>query len=375
MDLLVLESTNDDPVIKSTANKLGLGTTAVKTGDPRGGRANTMSPAGQTLSHTSTNLSTGSAKIVPTTVLNGNDERIMYPFRIKHLGKAHKTDENTYTLYAPSAQNRQDWCEKIIMAKERHAASLHLQNAEPFRLKVMADTAFGYDSSSSYSQKPINVRGTPLDRAIKEVEQMFEHAGPRPQVICKATVNCATAFTDQFAREMVAIGTDYGVYLADAHNPRGWVRAINVAKVTQIAVLEEFSLFLVLADKALIAYHLDVVLPPNGQTDTSKRQPQKLSGARDVGFFATGRMKERSLVFYKKREGLSSTFKVLEPVFQKATEKKGRFSRKATTEFFREFDEFYIPTDCYGINLFHTTLAIQTAKGNMNSPSSCTYKR
>lgn len=54
---------------------------------------------------------------------------------------------------------------------------------------------------------------------------------------------------------------------------------------------------------------------------------------------------------------------VLEPVFQKATEKKSRFARKGTTEFFREFDEFYIPTDCYGINLFHSSLAVHTSKG------------
>jgi len=136
--------------------------------------------------------------------------------------------------------------------------------------------------------------------------------------------------------------------------------------VTQIAVLEDFSLFLVLSDKSLIAYHLDVVIPPPGSSPDAtvkQRPPQKLSGGKDVGFFATGRMKERSLVFYKKREGLSSTFKVLEPVFQKAPEKKSRFSRKGTTGFFQEFDEFYIPTDCYGINLFHSSLSIQTSKG------------
>ena len=127
-------------------------------------------------------------------------------------------------------------------------------------------------------------------------------------------------------------------------------------------MLEDFSLFLVLADKALIAYHLDVVIP-QGQADTKQRQPQKLSGARDVGFFTTGKMNDRTLVFYKKREGLSAIFKVLEPVFQKATEKKSRFGRKGTTEFFREYDDFYIPTDCYGLNLFHSSLAIQTAKG------------
>jgi len=128
-------------------------------------------------------------------------------------------------------------------------------------------------------------------------------------------------------------------------------------------VLEDFSLFLVLADKTLIAYHLDVVIP-SCRTETSKqRQPQKLSGGRDVGFFTTGRMNDRTLVFYKKNKGLSVIFKVLEPVFQKATEKKSRFGRKGTTEFFREYDDFYIPTDCYGVNLFQSSLAIQTSKG------------
>ena len=37
--------------------------------------------------------------------------------------------------------------------------------------------------------------------------------------------------------------------------------------------------------------------------------------------------------------------------------------RKGTTEFFREFDEFYIGTETYAINLFHSSLAIATAKG------------
>lgn len=79
-------------------------------------------------------------------------------------------------------------------------------------------------------------------------------------------------------------------------------------------------------------------------------------------------MKDRTLVFYKKREGISSTFKVLEPVFQKSSEKKSKlFGRSkiggGTTEFFREFDEFYIPAECFTINLFHTYIAVSTAKG------------
>lgn len=131
-------------------------------------------------------------------------------------------------------------------------------------------------------------------------------------------------------------------------------------------MLEQFSLMLLISDKSLVAYHLDAVCPVSGvppSNDSTRRAPQKLSGARDIGFFATGVMKDRTLVFYKKREGLSSTFKVLEPVYQKSTEKKSRIWKSGRTEYFREYDEFYIPTDCFGIDLFHSSLSISTAKG------------
>lgn len=139
-----------------------------------------------------------------------------------------------------------------------------------------------------------------------------------------------------------------------------------IPRVTQIAVLEQFSLMLLISDKSLIAYHLDAVCPVGGvpqSNDSARRAPQKLSGARDIGFFATGVMKDRTLVFYKKRDGISSTFKVLEPVYQKSTEKKSRIWKSGRTEFFREYDEFYIPAECFTINLFHSSLAISTAKG------------
>jgi len=321
MDLLVLESTNDDPVIRNAANRLGIAGPATTAKDTTRGRHNT-STGMPTLSHTNTSSSIGSTATAPGRLVtslpdsNARDDRVLYPFRIKHLGnptRVQKTDDNTYILYAPSAANRKDWCDKIILAKEKHAASLHAQNAEPFRLNVIADCAFGYDSAAAAAQpKPIKVHGTPLDRAISEVEKRYDGL-PKPPPICKVSVNCASAFTAQYGREMVAIGTDYGVFTAEANNPRGWTRSVNAVKVTQIAVIEEFSLFLVLADKALIAYHLDVVVPPPGAaagSATKQKAPQKLSGAKDVGFFATGRMKDRTLVFYKKREGLSSTFKV-----------------------------------------------------------------
>lgn len=233
MDLLVLESCNDDPVVKSSMKGIGAVTTvttkAPTSSDPRHNRAiSNQGPGPGTLSQTNTNSSiasvatTASGKsIATTTALEApRDEKTMYPFRIKHLGR------DVYTLYAPSAQNRQDWCDKILEAKTKHAASLFTQNAEPFRLRVMADTAFAYDALAGGPRGAI-IRGTPLDRAIREVEATFENAGTRPGPICRAAVNCATAFIQPYGKQMVAIGTDYGVYISEAENPRGWTRVSN----------------------------------------------------------------------------------------------------------------------------------------------------
>jgi hypothetical protein len=393
MDLLVLESINDDPVVKSSMKSTLTSVTTVNTArstpqDNGLGRRSKSDQLGalnhNPLTHTATNTSTISngttstgKTMVTTTLIEGQDQKTMYPFRVKHLGKT-----EVYALYAPTSQNRDDWCNSIILAKQRHAASLYAQNAEPFRLRIMADTAFAYNDSVSTGQRPIRIEGTPLDRAITEVELSFR-GEQRPLPVCRAQVNCATAFQQPIGKKKVAIGTDFGVFISDYENARGWTRAIVAPRVTQIAVLEEFSLFLIISEKALIAYHLDNVCPvsgaPNASAESSRRAPQKLSGNRDVGFFATGRMKDRTLVFYKKRDGISSTFKVLEPVYQKSSVPvRNRFGiKKGTTEFFRDFDEFYIPSETYTINLFHSSLAVATMKGfevltlDKKVPSAC----
>ncbi|KAH8702436.1 putative Rho guanyl nucleotide exchange factor [Talaromyces proteolyticus] len=366
MDLLVLESTNDDPVVKSSVK--GISAVAPPTA---AAAAAARGPGPGTLTHTTSANSAASAggsstkSFVATTVLdNSKDDKILYPFKVKHLGKT-----GTYTLFAPSIQNRQDWCEKIIEAKTRHAASLFAQNAEPFRLRVLADAAFVY--SEAPAAKPVMINGTPLDRAIQDVEAKYSNIGIRPNPVCRASVNCATIFNQPSGRLMCAIGTDVGVFMSQYDDPRGWGRVITISRVTQIAVFEDFNLLLLIADKSLIAYHLDVVCPTSGvpsqtsQHDSARRAPQKISGNREVGFFSIGRMKDRVLVFYKKRDGISSTFKVIEPVLHKSTASRPRIfsSRRGQTEFFREYDEFYIPTESYNINLFHTSLAISTQRG------------
>lgn len=219
MDLLVLESEDDDPVIRS-----GLkGIAPVNRIAPAAGRV-ANSPGPGSLQHTVTSTSMGSTStgtsgktmVNNTNLEYGKDEKILYPFKVKHLGK------ETYTLYAQTAQNRSDWCDRILQAKTKHAAALFAQNAEPFRLRVMADAAFAYDSVMP-TQKGITIKGTPLDRSIDEVEKLFANSG-RPVPICRARVNCATAFNQPYGKHIVAVGTDIGVYISDYDNPRGWTK-------------------------------------------------------------------------------------------------------------------------------------------------------
>ncbi|KAI4154153.1 MAG: hypothetical protein LQ340_001858 [Diploschistes diacapsis] len=362
MDLLILDSVNDDPVVKSVKGISSVSTLTKPTVTTPGG--GTGGPG--TLVHTNTSTSaisngSGARSLITTTVLDSPNDKILYPFRVKHLGKT-----EVYILYASSAQNRQEWCDKIIEAKTRHASSLFAQNAEPFKLRVLADTAFAYDSQSG-GPKGVIIKGTPLDRSIEECEKSFYGTGPKPSPVCRAQVNCATTFNQPFGKRMIAVGTDFGVFISEDGNARAWTRVVNATHVTQVAVIEDFSLFIIISDKSLIAYHLETVCPVGGAGTAadSRKAPQKLSGNRDVGFFAVGRQKDRTLVFYKKKDGISSTFKVLEPVYQKsATSTRSRFAiRRGTTDFFRDFDDFYIPSETYAIDLFQSSLAISTARG------------
>lgn len=225
MQLLILEGANDDPVMKRDVKGIGAVTTTARSTTPlvtdaRSRNANGDRP--HPLNHTNTTTSMDSGSTL-TPKMNFNttlepDEKLRFPFRIKHLGRT-----DVYTLYAATAQQRESWCEHIMAAKTEHAASLHKQNAEPFKLRVIADSAFVYDDATAATKRDsgVIVRETPLYRAIREVEKV--HGPMRPSPVCRAQVNCAASFI-AYNKPMIAIGTEIGVFISEKSNNRGWTK-------------------------------------------------------------------------------------------------------------------------------------------------------
>lgn len=218
MPLLFLVSMNDEAVIKQKGITAPLTrTTAAPSAGSQLNKGTAGAPSRPGIEHTSTSSSIGSGGQLTPTASNDFESKILYPFRIKHLG------HEVYTLYASSARDRLDWCNSIIEAKTRHARALYSQNAEPFRLRVLADVSFNYDSSSIHGKTTgVPVKGTPLDRSIQDIESVLGPAqGVAPS--CRSQVNCATGFS-AFGKSLIAVGTDYGVFISDSSDPRGWSR-------------------------------------------------------------------------------------------------------------------------------------------------------
>lgn len=217
MPLLFLDSASEDAVTRQKGITTPLGRTTTSHSDTKLNKIATNGSDRPGLEQVNSASSVSSAPRLAPPLATDSEGKTMYPFRVKHLG------HETYTLYAATPQARQDWCTKIIEAKTRHAQALFSQNAEPFRLRVLADSAFAYDSVSAIGKQPsVKIEGTPLDRALRDLEAVYG-PGRGPAPVSRAQVNCATGFT-AYGKSIIAIGTDYGVFISDASDPRGWQR-------------------------------------------------------------------------------------------------------------------------------------------------------
>ncbi|GAA95551.1 uncharacterized protein L969DRAFT_92682 [Mixia osmundae IAM 14324] len=172
-------------------------------------------------------------------------------------------------------------------------------------------------------------------------------------------ITCAAPYANA---QQVVIGTDNGVYLADLHRRSKPVKVIALVNVTQVDVLEDYGILIVLADKTVQTFFIDN-LDPNDAVGAAKRA-RKISSS--ATFFKTGQCLGRTLVCVVKSGSVSSTIKTLEPIEARQGGKKAAPLRKflqGNTESLRVFKEFYIPTESSSIYFLKSKLCVGTSKG------------
>ncbi|KAF4610695.1 hypothetical protein D9613_007108 [Agrocybe pediades] len=262
----------------------------------------------------------------------------IYPLTFHHNGRL----GGNYILYTETAQERSEWKQKL-------EESLGLR-------KVVQE-----------SNKVFEIETLSIDTFL------LPHSNPGPTssawqdgTLFTGKVTCSTPFNTPDGRGLVAVGCAEGVWIGYRHDSRSLRRVLHLKMVTQCAILEEFGLFLVLADKVLFAYHLEALVPTTPGSVHASQTPQKIH-SKDVQFFSVGVLNDRTLVIYMKKKGNSdSVFFAVEPVIDKINQPpKAGYPFKKKTEWFRQYKEFTFP-DAYDLIFLRASrIAVLCAKGFM----------
>ncbi|KAK7917079.1 hypothetical protein PG985_010687 [Apiospora marii] len=251
------------------------------------------------------------SSIIPLRAGNTDNKKVEgWPITFRHLGK------NFYeqVLYASNQAARKKWLEYIDNAQQRLRA-----RADFFNIGIVSADFF---SAANH-------------------------------------INTATPFDG--GRKLI-YGTDNGIYVSDRKNKDATPkRVIEAQSVTQIDVLEEYNLLLVLSNKTLVSYSMSA-LDPN-EPALSKR-PKKIQS--HCTFFKAGICLGRHLVCCVKSTALSTTIKVYEPndAMSKGKKQKG-FGKmfNAGQDELKAFKEFYIPTESSSVHFLKSKLCVACSRG------------
>ncbi|CAO1627553.1 unnamed protein product [Parajaminaea phylloscopi] len=277
------------------------------------------------------------------------ESRSLWPLTIHHIGGKLEP----LTLYVTSKQRRVEWRTKIEEAKGLRKCVVDANRA--FDTVGICEAPFALPHAMS---------GLDPDRPPPGAESSLFHG----------RITCAVPFSMADQRKLMALGCADGVWIGLRNDPSSFRKVLHLKSVTQCAVLEEFGIFVVLADKVLISYSLEALVPTSTGGTATPRPPQKLSGNRGVLFFGIGVLKERTLLVYMKKKANESVFKALEPVVNQPSAPPGKSAGSLFTklkndmggkgaDWFRMYKVFFIPSEAYTMQFLRSKLAIVCARG------------
>ncbi|KAF2768386.1 citron like protein [Teratosphaeria nubilosa] len=261
----------------------------------------------------SSSMIPGVGRSTPAAKSAASDGQGGFPITFKGLGKG----GYELTLYCTSQIQREKWMQHIQTQKERLS--------ERHKIFTMTKINEGYFTST-------------------------------------VKINCCRPIDG--GRKLV-IGTDYGVYLTERKPKDASIkpkRVLEYKLVTQLEVLEQHQILIVLADKVAYTFPLEALDPEEGPAGPSKRG-RKICHAHYIN---AGMCNGQTLVCCVRSTSLSSTVKVYEPMdtLTKGRKKSG-FARMLASgqEVLKPYKEFYIPMESNSIHFLRSKLCVGGAKG------------
>jgi hypothetical protein len=167
----------------------------------------------------------------PTGKLFGAAEDMIWPLNVLFIGQGQLGGQ--YTLFAESQTVRNEWHEK-------------LQHAKVLRAEVN-------DAAKVFELTPLSTDTfyQPSNYTVVKDDSAFTGRVTCSMPFSKFDDGRADSVTPD-KRFLVAIGCEEGVWIGLRHDPSSLRKVLHVKAVTNIAVLEEFGIFLVLQDKVSI---------------------------------------------------------------------------------------------------------------------------
>ncbi|EPS39711.1 hypothetical protein H072_6530 [Dactylellina haptotyla CBS 200.50] len=239
-----------------------------------------------------------------------------YPITFQHLGKR----GYVLSLFAATVVGRRKWMEHI----EAQQTALR-ERSNIFTKTVLSDDFFNFSTNK---------------------------------------VNCLVPMDG--GRKLV-YGTDTGIYVSDrrpnspAQGPPK--KVVDMAGVSQVDVLEEYQILLVLSDKTAYSFPIETITEPGDSAMAGKRH-KRIQG--HVNFFKTGVCLGRVLVCCVKNSSMSATVKVYEPLDTLAKGRNKPAFRKLLAggqDGLKLFKEFYIPSEASSIHFLKSKLCVGCTKG------------
>ncbi|KAI0334265.1 CNH-domain-containing protein [Cubamyces sp. BRFM 1775] len=269
-----------------------------------------------------TTRSESPGRVSPDPALSGDTGGdTFYPLSFHDHGR----NGGSYTLYASTIEQRNEWRRKMLEAISARKAA-----QEP-------NSIFGLETITSNTASS-------------------QEAPAHQSGLVTGHISCTLPFGTSSGRQFVAIGSEDGVWVGMPKHPESIQRVMSLRMVTQIAFLADYDLLVVLAEKVLYAVDLQSVVPNNGrQVQHPAFGLQRLSNPQTpIHFFSVGHIGGRTLIVSKKRKGLDSVFRVMEVSLPEDRHGAPRIA---------VFKDFFLPSDSHDLLFLKTKVCVLCTRG------------